>query len=248
MKGNSAVVVGGTSGVGLEVARLLAEAGIGRLVLVGRNKAVGEAAAARLRDTLRGVEARFEQCDVTRQEDCDRLFDSTPTDILAHTAGGNLAVELFSSMEPERYQDVIDGHFLSFVRCCHAARESLSKSKGKIVVVASDAGKVATPGEAMVGAMKAATMMFVRTLAMEWKRDGIRVNCVSPSIIDGTASFEQIMARHDTRRIFEKAVARAHLGVPTAEDVAKAVLFFCGDGADRISGQVLSVNGGITAA
>lgn len=248
MKGHSAVVVGGTSGVGLEVSRLLAEAGVSRLVLVGRKRAVGEAAALALRATFRGIDARFEQCDVTRQDECDRLFVSSPIDILVHTAGGNLAVDLFSSMAPERYEDVIDGHFLSFVRCCHAARQGLVESGGKIVVVASDAGKVATPGEAMVGAMKAATMMFVRTLAMEWKRDGIRVNCVSPSIIEGTASFDQIMAQDKTRRIFEKAVNRAHLGVPTAEDVAKAVLYFCGEGAERVTGQVLSVNGGISAA
>lgn len=203
---------------------------------------------AELRRISSGPAISFIQADVTDQEECLNVFCERPIDILVHSAGGNLAVELFARMKPDYYGEVVEGHFLSFVRCCHAARDSLVRSKGKIVVVASDAGKVATPGEAMVGAMKAATMMFVRTLAMEWKRDGIRVNCVSPSIIDGTASFDQIMARDDTRRIFQKAVARAHLGVPTAEDVAKAVLFFCGDGADRISGQVLSVNGGITAA
>ena len=119
---------------------------------------------------------------------------------------------------------------------------------GAIVNVASDAAKVATPGETLIGAAMAAIVMFSRAAALEAKRDGVRINVLTPSLIANTPGAELIFGDPFSARMFEKAEALAHLGVAEPEDVAEAILFFAGPAARRITGQALSVNGGISAA
>jgi 2-hydroxycyclohexanecarboxyl-CoA dehydrogenase len=90
--------------------------------------------------------------------------------------------------------------------------------------------------------------MFTRTLALEVSRFGIRANCVTPSIVRDTISHERVMAGELSRKVFEKAEARARLGVPTPRDVAPLVVFLASPLSARITGQAVSVNGGISAA
>ena len=96
-------------------------------------------------------------------------------------------------------------------RCCRWLAE---QHGGSIVNVASDAAKVPTPGESVIGAGMAAIVTFTRTLAVEAKRDGIRVNAVTPSLIEGTITGDRAMAGGFSRKLFEKAKAQAHLGRP----------------------------------
>jgi 2-hydroxycyclohexanecarboxyl-CoA dehydrogenase len=119
---------------------------------------------------------------------------------------------------------------------------------GSIITVASDAAKVATPGETVLGAAMAAIVMFTRTVAIEGKRDGIRANVLTPSLIAGTATAERVLADGFSRSLFEKAATMAHLGVAEAEDLAHLVVFLGGPAAARLTGQAISVNGGISAA
>jgi len=114
-----------------------------------------------------------------------------------------------------------------------------------LVAFASDAGRFAAPRQTVVGASRGAIMAFVRNLAVEVARDGVRVHCVSPSFVDGTESAKRLAERNGER--MAKARARAGLGLPTPEDIAPMVLFLCGDGARRITGQVISINGGLNA-
>jgi NAD(P)-dependent dehydrogenase (short-subunit alcohol dehydrogenase family) len=119
---------------------------------------------------------------------------------------------------------------------------------GSIVIIASDAAKVPTPGESVLGGAMAAIVMFSRVAALESKRDGIRVNAVTPSLIAGTMTAENVLADGFSKKLFEKAAGQAHLGVAEAEDLAPTVVFLGGPGSAKLTGQVISVNGGISVA
>jgi NAD(P)-dependent dehydrogenase (short-subunit alcohol dehydrogenase family) len=89
--------------------------------------------------------------------------------------------------------------------------------------------------------------MFSRTLALEAKRQGIRVNVVTPSVVEGARLRSRIAAGGFGAKLFEKATAAAHLGIATERDVAEMIAFLVSDRAARVTGQVISINGGISA-
>jgi 2-hydroxycyclohexanecarboxyl-CoA dehydrogenase len=119
---------------------------------------------------------------------------------------------------------------------------------GVIINVASDAAKVATPGEAVAGAAMAAIVMFTRTVALEAKRWGVRANVLTPSLIANTASTERICQDQFMSKLFTDVAGHAQLGVAEAEDLAAIVAFLASPDARRLTGQAISVNGGISAA
>ena len=250
-KSRVAVVTASTSGIGKETARLLGEGGAETVILNGRNPDTG----ARVRDELSAAfpatSFRFIPADLNAPEQSNAMFDQIQReighiDVLVHCGGSQVKPEFFTRMDPETYRDQIDGHFMSFVACCRRTIPMMAAG-GSIVAIASDAGKVATP-ETMIGAMKAAVIMFSRALAMEVARQGIRVNVVTPSLVANTVSFDRVMSSETSRKIFEKATAKAKLGLPTPEDVAPLAVFLSSPHASRITGQAVSVNGGISAA
>jgi NAD(P)-dependent dehydrogenase (short-subunit alcohol dehydrogenase family) len=106
---------------------------------------------------------------------------------------------------------------------------------------ASDAGRFASPRQAVIGAAFGGIMTFVRNLALEVARDGVRVHCISPTFVADTPVFEAQAARADAAR------KRAGLGLPTPADIAPMALFLCSKGAARITGQIVSINGGLNA-
>lgn len=128
-----------------------------------------------------------------------------------------------------------------FQRLCFVALPHLSVQGGTIVGFASDAGRFAAPRQALVGAAFGGIMAFVRNLALETARAGVRIHCISPSFVADTPVFEAHVARADAAR------QRAGLGLPTPADIAPAVLFLCGAGATKITGQIISINGGLSA-
>jgi 3-oxoacyl-[acyl-carrier protein] reductase len=251
-KSRVAVVTASTSGIGKETARLFGEGGAETVILNGRNPTTG----ARVRDELSAAfpatSFQFIPGDLNAPEQSNALFDQIQReigriDVLVHCGGSQVKPEFFTRMDPETYQDQIDGHFMSFVTCCRRTIPMMAAG-GSIVAIASDAGKVATPAETMIGAMKAAVIMFSRALAMEVSRQDIRVNVVTPSLVANTVSFDRVMSGETSRRIFEKATAKAKLGLPTPEDVAPLAVFLSSPYASKITGQAVSVNGGISAA
>jgi NAD(P)-dependent dehydrogenase (short-subunit alcohol dehydrogenase family) len=112
--------------------------------------------------------------------------------------------------------------------------------------VASDAAKLATPGEVVIGAAMASIVMFCRGLANEAKRSGIRVNAITPSIVRGTPLYDQVMADDFSAKMFSKAEQLADLGVATADDLAQLVVFLSSPASSLITGQTISVTGGIS--
>jgi 2-hydroxycyclohexanecarboxyl-CoA dehydrogenase len=122
-----------------------------------------------------------------------------------------------------------------------------SQGGGSIVNIASDAAKVPTPGESVLGGAMAAIVMFTRVTAIEAKRNGVRVNAVTPSLIEGTATAANVLSDGFSKSLFEKASAQAHLGVAQPSDLADLIVFLGGPSSARLTGQTISVNGGISA-
>ena len=118
---------------------------------------------------------------------------------------------------------------------------------GAIICIASDAGKLATPGESAIGAAMASIAMFCRTMAVEAKRNGIRVNCLTPSIVQGTPLYDKLMAHEFAGKLFSKAEKMASLGVVTPEDIAEMVVFLASPASAKTTGQTISITGGISA-
>lgn len=247
----SALVTGGTSGTGLEVAALLAESGVRSIIINGRDGERGEAARLAVLRRAPHASVTFVQADVSSPDEVKTLFGKAaqvarPLGILVNSAGGDYAPELFHRTPPQSFEAIVRHSLIATMYCCHAALPLMERGSA-IVNVASDAARVPTPGETVIGAALAGIAMFSRTLAMEAKRQGIRVNVVTPSLIAGTRTYDRITAGGFSKKLFDKAIAAAHLGLATPRDVAEMIVFLAGPRAARVTGQVISVNGGISA-
>ena len=148
----------------------------------------------------------------------------------------------FPDTDPADYTSFYDLSAAWFQRLAHAAYPHLKVRGGTLIAFASDAGIFASRRQTIIGAARAAVMGFVRNLAVEAARDHIRVHCISPSYVKGSDS----AAKMGSDRM-ATADKRAGLGLPSAEDIAPITVFLCGPGAAKITGQVISVNGGLNA-
>jgi 3-oxoacyl-[acyl-carrier protein] reductase len=155
---------------------------------------------------------------------------------------------LFEQTDPAQYLALMQQAVCAPMFLAHAALPALRRAGGgSIVAFPSDSGKVAAPNQTMVGPTRAAVMMFMRTLALEVSAYGIRCNCIAPTYVD-TPSLRQMMASGPHGHRIAKATSRAKLGLPTSEEIAALVLFLCSPSAAHLTGQVISVNGGLSAA
>ena len=162
-------------------------------------------------------------------------------DLLVNNAGWT-PNEPFAGSAPETWRQIVAVNYLGVLNCSHAVLPVMVPARrGRIISNASDAARVGTPREAVFAGAMAAVIGFSKSLAAEVARYGITVNVVSPATVDtpllrGMLTDEQIERR-------EKANPMGRLGRP--EDVAAAVLYFASPGAGYVTGQVLSVNGGV---
>jgi len=249
---SGALVVGGSAGIGFASARKLAEAGVPRIVIVARNIERGELA----RDELAalGTEATFIAGDATSASEAARITSEAERilggiDILVVSTVADNRPELFHNIPTADIQPILNQMLLPTMQMVSEVMPYMTERRGGVIVtVASDAGKTATPGETIIGACKAAIIMFTRTIAIEGKRNGIRANVLTPSLVLGTASTGRITDDGFSARLFERAAQQAHLGVPHADDLGDLVVFLAGPSARRLTGQAISVNGGISAA
>lgn len=255
LKGKIALVTGSTAGIGLRTAEQLARAGCELVLVNGRSEASGQEAMAELRELVPHGKFELLLADYHRQPDLDRMFgvtrDRGGLDIFIHTcmADGGTGLKPFMETKPQEWRGTVDGLFLSLLECVYrAVPQMMAKGGGAIVSYASDAAKIATPGEAVNGGCLAANVMFCRTVGLELARHNIRVNAVTPSITRGTKTYDKVMASGFSKKLFEKAESRARLGVAYAENVAPMAVFLASPLASHITGQVVSVNGGISAA
>ncbi|MEO5586779.1 MAG: SDR family oxidoreductase [Novosphingobium sp.] len=245
------LIAGGSGSIGAEIAAQAAEAGWA-VALHGRRRETIEAALARVDGAgISGVHTghRFDFAQ-------PGAIAALVTEVAAHhgridavidcTTGGPAGVTgPFRDTDPSAYAALAAGSAVVFQRLAHAALPWLSAQGGTLIAMVSDAGVYAAPRQAMIGAMRAATIGFVRNLAVEVARDRVRVNAISPGFVDQTTISRRLEAAGSER--MAAARDRAGLGLPTPADIAPIALFLCGPGATKITGQVVSVNGGINA-
>ncbi|TQL56006.1 SDR family NAD(P)-dependent oxidoreductase [Subtercola boreus] len=247
------VVLGGTAGVGLETACQFAEEGA-RLVLLGRNAERGEAAVAAVRSRVPGAAVDFVRVDATDASEATAAAASCRAllgeiDVLVSTTGPSDPPRLLHTIAIESVRPRIEEIMLPPLHLMHAVLPGMrERGQGAIVIVASDAAKVATPGETLIGAAMAAIVMYCKAAAVEAKREGVRINVLTPSLIAGTPGAALIDGEEFSAKMFEKAARLASLGVPDASDLASMAVYLASPAARRITGQAISINGGISVA
>ncbi|MGV0779318.1 SDR family NAD(P)-dependent oxidoreductase [Mycolicibacterium peregrinum] len=237
-----AVVTGAASGIGRAIAIDLAADGAA-VAAVDRN----EAGLAQTVQACAGATAHV--VDLADPAAVSTLRDEV---LAAHglpgvivNAAGFDRVEPFMSNDDALWQSLVAVNFLGPVRLTHAFLEPiLAKGEtAKIVNIASDAGRVGSLGETVYAGTKGGVIAFTKSLAREMARHQINVNCVCPGPTD-TPLFDSLPDK--VRDGLIKAIPFRRLAEP--EEVAKAVAFFASDDASFITGQVLSVSGGLTMA
>jgi len=248
LKGQVALVTGAAQGIGRAIAN--------RLAAEGARVAIGDIqaeAASGTADEIRraGFDARAYRLDVTSLDEATAVADAIerelgPVEILVNNAGWD-RVEPFADSTPETWEKVIAINFRGVLNCCKAiAPRMQARGHGKIVSISSDAGRVGSTGEAVYAGCKAAIVGFSKTLARELARYHVNVNVVCPGPTQ-TALLESAMAgRAAMLEAMTRAIPFRRLGRP--EDIAGAVAFFASADADYVTGQVLSVSGGLTMA
>ena len=248
LNGKVALVTGAAQGIGRAIAdRLAAE---GARVAIGDIQA--EAAAKAVEELRRaGFDARAHRLDVANLDQVVAVADAVerelgPIGILVNNAGWD-RVEPFIESTPETWDKLIAINFRGVLNCCKAIAPGMqARGHGKIVSIASDAARVGSTGEAVYAGCKAAIVGFSKTLARELARQQVNVNVVCPGPTE-TALLQSAMAgRESMLEAMTRAIPFRRLGRP--EDIAGAVAFFASADADYITGQVLSVSGGLTMA
>ncbi len=244
LEGKTALVTGGSRGIGRAVVQTLARAGAKVAFVYQSNAAAAEQLVAELKSTSTDVWGL--QADVRSKSAADDTVQKViekwgKLDILVNNAGV-VRDTLLAMMTEEQWREVIDTNLSSVFNFCQAVtRPMMSARYGRIVNMSSVAAEVGNKGQTNYAASKGGVEGFTRCLAKELASRGVTVNAVAPGFIetDMTAA-----VRNAAEAEIKKAIPARRLGQP--DDIAQAVLFLVGDGASYITGQVLKVDGGLT--
>lgn len=246
LQGKVALITGAARGMGRAIAFRLASEGA-RVVIGDIQAELAERTAAEI--TASGAEARALKLDVTSLDEAMAVTEQIehelgPLDILVNNAGWDKA-ELFVESSPATWDKVIAINYRGVLNCCRAAAPRMqARGRGKIVSMSSDAGRVGSSIEAVYAGCKAAIIAFSKTLARELARYHINVNVVCAGPTDTALLREAFAGREKVVDALARAIPFRRLGTP--EDVVGAIAFFASSDADFITGQVLSVSGGLT--
>jgi NAD(P)-dependent dehydrogenase (short-subunit alcohol dehydrogenase family) len=242
--GKVAAVVGGGSGIGRAAAEIFAEQGAAVAVADVNDEGARETAK---RITDRGGTASPFHCDVTdfaqtKALVADVVSEFGQLDAMTTTVGWS-DTTFFAQETPEYWEKIIKINYLGAIHISRSAMDYMTTRKsGSIVLTSSDAGKVGTMGETVYAGAKAGVIGFVKSLAREIARDGLRINAISP----GPTDTPLLRAQSDQHVIDKmiKAVPLKRMGQP--HEPGAAIVFLASDAATYITGQTLSVSGGLT--
>jgi 2-hydroxycyclohexanecarboxyl-CoA dehydrogenase len=245
LTGKVAIVTGAGSGLGRGMAERLNAEGV-KVAILDVNLEGAEQTAASLTDAiaLRVDIADYEQCAQAVAE-VESRFGAV--DVLVNNAGWDLAGPFLES-EPKQWRKIVDINLYGPINMHHVVLPHMLKNGGgKIINIASDAGRVGSSGEAVYSACKGGIIAFGKTVSREVARQGVVVNTVCPGPSD-TPLFDQFAgegAQGDKlRAALERSIPLKRLG--TADDIAGIVAFLASEEANFIVGQTISVSGGLT--
>jgi 2-hydroxycyclohexanecarboxyl-CoA dehydrogenase len=251
LQNKTVIVTGGGGGIGGATCRRFGETGSRVAVFDINTESAAETAAD---ITKAGGVAQAFRCDITDHEGVKAAVAAAeaalgPVSILVNNAGWDV-FRLFKDTTPADWQKLIAINLTGALNMHHAVLPGmLERRHGRIVNIASDAARVGSSGEAVYAACKAGLVGFSKTIAREHARHGITVNVVCPGATN-TALFADYKRGAGNPEKLEEAFRRAtpmgRIGEP--EDLPGAILFFASDDAAYITGQVLSVSGGLTMA
>jgi 2-hydroxycyclohexanecarboxyl-CoA dehydrogenase len=251
LQNKTVIVTGGGGGIGGATCRRFGEAGSRVAVFDINTESAAETAAD---ITKAGGVAQAFRCDITDHEGVKAAVAAAeaalgPISILVNNAGWDV-FRLFKDTTPADWQKLIAINLTGALNMHHAVLPGmLERRHGRIVNIASDAARVGSSGEAVYAACKAGLVGFSKTIAREHARHGITVNVVCPGATN-TALFADYKRGAGNPEKLEEAFRRAtpmgRIGEP--DDLPGAILFFASDDAAYITGQVLSVSGGLTMA
>jgi 2-hydroxycyclohexanecarboxyl-CoA dehydrogenase len=250
-EGRTVVVTGGGGGIGGATCRRFGAEGA-KVAVLDMNIDAAEAVAAQVRDA--GGAAKPFRCDITDRAQVDAAIAGTeaalgPIDVLVNNAGWDV-FKPFAKTEPAQWDRLIAINLTGALHMHHAVLPGMvARKAGRIVNVSSDAARVGSSGEAVYAACKGGLVSFSKTIAREHARHGITVNVVCPGPTE-TALFEDYKqgAGNPEKLVeaFTRSIPLGRIGRP--DDLPGAILFFASDDAGYVTGQVLSVSGGLTMA
>jgi 3-oxoacyl-[acyl-carrier protein] reductase len=240
-----ALVTGASSGIGAATASLFSE--LGARVAIGYNTSEDRAKLVQAQIRSKGGEALIFRADVTSAPEIRLLVDQVssaigPIDILVNNAGSLLERLPILTLTEERWDAVMDLNLKSAVLCSQAVAASMvERRSGSIVNIGSIAGRNGGgPGAGPYAVAKGGLMTFTRSLAKELAPHGVRVNCVSPGVID--TPFHEVFSTPEMMENFVRMIPLGRVG--TSLECAKAIAFLASEAASFVVGETLEVNGG----
>jgi 2-hydroxycyclohexanecarboxyl-CoA dehydrogenase len=246
LSGRTVLVTGAAGGIGAAIVRAFAETGA-NVVIADLNSAAAQAVADGLPST-KGTLLPI-TLDVASATSVRAGLDQVEArlggvDILINNAGIDV-IEPFIESTESTWRRIVEVNYLGTVITTRAVLDGMiERSYGRIINISSDAGRVGSSGEVVYSGTKGAVISFGKALAREVATKGITVNAVCPGPTD-TALLKQVSDRSPTMMsAIARAIPMKRIGTP--EDVAPAVVFLAGDGAAFITGQALSVSGGLS--
>jgi len=242
LRGKTALITGGASGLGKETAATMAAEGV-RVMIADVNEATLDGARRELAGT--GAEVEAVRLDVRTMESCNAAVAATiarfgQLDILVNSAGIGGPTTFFAQTGPRDWEDLIAVNLLGVIHCCRAVTDHMiERASGRIVSIASEAGKANEKRMVIYGATKGGVISLTRGLAAELGRHNICVNAVCPGVTRTpmTAYIDEEMERQSARYY-----PLGRLGRP--EDIAPMITFLASERASWITGQAISVSGG----
>jgi 3-oxoacyl-[acyl-carrier protein] reductase len=239
-----AIVTGASGALGKAIATALAAEGASVVVNYARNAKSAEELVQAIKE--KGGEALAVQADIASAEGAEALVKATQeaygrVDVLVNNAGITRDT-LLMRMKEEDWDAVLDTNLKGVFLCTKAVTRPMLKARfGRIINIGSVSGLLGVAGQANYSAAKAGMIGLTRATARELGSRGITVNCVAPGAIEAGLLLE---LNEEQRAAYLKQIPLERFGTP--EDVAAAVVFLAGPGADYITGQTLPVDGGLT--
>lgn len=256
MKGKVVIVTGGATGMGREAAKEFASVGARVAVVTGHNAAGGRETVSQIRQA--GGEAEFFQCDVTKEEQVQAMVEAVAAhygrvDCAFNNAGvGPDGVRIpygpLTELTEEIWDKVMNVNLKGLFFCLkHELLQMRKQGGGAIVNNASIGGLKMAPNFGAYGPSKAGVIALTKLAALENARAGIRVNVICPGPTTGTDLMNNTLATdpNEEKNLTEHVIPMGKLG--TTQDIARAAVWLCSDFSGHITGQALSVDGGMHA-